>query len=40
MYYREHNPPHFHVRYGEYEAQFDLQEELFSVDFFHQNKPD
>ena len=29
MYYREHNPPHFHVRYGEYEAQFDLVEGAF-----------
>ncbi len=33
MYYREHNPPHFHVRYGEYEAQFDLQEGAFLSGF-------
>lgn len=24
MYYREHNPPHFHATYGADEAQFDL----------------
>ena len=24
MYYRDHNPPHFHAKYGEYEATFDL----------------
>jgi hypothetical protein len=29
MYYNEHNPPHFHVRYNEYEAQFDLLEGAF-----------
>ena len=21
LYYREHNPPHFHAKYGEFEAQ-------------------
>ena len=25
MYFREHNPPHFHARYGEYIAEIDLQ---------------
>ncbi len=29
MFYNEHNPPHFHVRYNEYEAQFDLLEGAF-----------
>lgn len=29
MYYNEHNPPHFHVRYNEYEAQFDMLEGAF-----------
>ena len=24
MYYDDHNPPHFHVIYGEYEAQVDI----------------
>ena len=24
MRYNEHNPPHFHARYGEFEAAFDL----------------
>lgn len=26
MFWREHNPPHFHALYGEYEAVFDLRE--------------
>jgi hypothetical protein len=25
MYFREHNPPHFHARYGEFVAEIDLQ---------------
>ena len=25
MYYREHNPPHFHATYGEYTAIIDIQ---------------
>jgi len=24
MYFDEHNPPHFHVRYNEYRATFDI----------------
>lgn len=24
MYFDEHNPPHFHVKYGEYNAQIDI----------------
>ncbi len=24
MYFNEHNPPHFHVRYNEYRATFDI----------------
>jgi hypothetical protein len=31
MYYREHNPPHFHADYGEYKATIDIKNlELFS----------
>lgn len=30
MYYHEHNPPHFHVRYNDLEAIFDIQEGAFS----------
>lgn len=26
MYYDEHNPPHFHAAYGEYEASFSINE--------------
>jgi len=26
MYYREHNPPHFHVRYNEYKAAISINE--------------
>jgi hypothetical protein len=29
MYFNEHNPPHFHAIYNEYEAQFDLIEGAF-----------
>lgn len=25
MYFREHNPPHFHARYGEHVAEIDFQ---------------
>ena len=24
MYYKEHNPPHFHVRYNKYKASIDI----------------
>lgn len=31
MFYRDHNPPHFHAVYGEYEALIDIQkQEVFS----------
>ena len=26
MYYREHNPPHFHVRYNEYKAAIAIKD--------------
>ena len=29
MYFNDHNPPHFHALYGEYQAQVDIQ--TFSV---------
>jgi phosphomannomutase len=25
MYYNEHNPPHFHARYGDYKIEIDIQ---------------
>lgn len=25
MYYNEHNPPHFHAKYGEYIAEIDIR---------------
>ena len=25
MYYNEHNPPHFHVRYGDHKAEIEIQ---------------
>jgi hypothetical protein len=25
MYFNEHNPPHFHVKYGEFKAEIDIQ---------------
>lgn len=25
MYFREHNPPHFHARYGEHKAEIAIQ---------------
>ena len=30
MYFNEHNPPHFHVKYNDLEAQFDIMEGAFS----------
>jgi len=31
MFYRDHNPPHFHAQYGEYEALIDIRKlELWS----------
>ena len=24
MYYNDHNPPHFHARYGEHQAMYDI----------------
>jgi hypothetical protein len=26
MFYNEHNPPHFHVKYGEYKAQIRISD--------------
>jgi hypothetical protein len=26
MFYQDHNPPHFHASYGEYECIFDIEE--------------
>lgn len=26
MFYKEHNPPHFHVRYGEYSAEIGIED--------------
>ena len=26
MYYKEHNPPHFHAKYGDYRAVFSINE--------------
>ena len=28
MFYREHNPPHFHVKYQEYDAVIDINDEI------------
>ncbi len=25
MYYNEHNPPHFHAKYGEFQAEIDIR---------------
>jgi len=33
MYFNEHNPPYFHVRYNDLEAQFDITEGAFSKGF-------
>jgi hypothetical protein len=30
MYFRDHNPPHFHARYGEHLAEIDLNGALIS----------
>ena len=27
MHYKEHNPPHFHIQYNEYNAIFDMEQE-------------
>jgi hypothetical protein len=35
MYYNDHTPPHFHARYGEYEAQFVIE----SLDVLHGSLP-
>ena len=29
MFYRDHNPPHFHAFYGEFEAIIDIQKNIF-----------
>lgn len=26
MYYKDHRPPHFHVKYGDYKASFSIKE--------------
>lgn len=26
MYYKDHNPPHFHVRYNEYKASISIKD--------------
>ena len=31
--YNEHNPPHFHAKYGEYEAQFDFDGNIINGEF-------
>lgn len=28
MFYNEHNPPHFHAKYQEYEAVIDIESEI------------
>lgn len=28
MFFNEHNPPHFHVTYGDFKAVIDLQDEI------------
>lgn len=28
MFFYDHNPPHFHVSYGEYKAVFDIENEV------------
>jgi hypothetical protein len=25
LYYNEHNPPHFHAKYGEFQAEIDIR---------------
>lgn len=32
MYFNEHNPPHFHALYNEYEAQFYMGIEIIQED--------
>ena len=34
MYFNEHNPPHFHIKYNNAEAQFDLIDGVFSKGAF------
>lgn len=33
MYYDDHNPPHFHARFNEFEALFNFEGEILSGDF-------
>ncbi|WP_199200173.1 DUF4160 domain-containing protein [Adhaeribacter arboris] len=28
MFYNDHNPPHFHVEYGEYKAVINFEDEI------------
>jgi len=39
MYFNEHNPPHFHVSYNDFEAQFDIEEVPFVLVLSLLNKP-
>lgn len=32
MFYNEHNPPHFHAKYQEYEAVIDIESEIVKVE--------
>jgi len=33
MWFKDHNPPHFHAEYGEYKAMFNFDGEIISGDF-------
>ncbi len=33
MLWREHNPPHFHAKYGEYEITVDINKQIVSGKF-------
>jgi len=33
MYFNDHNPPHFHARYSEYEALFDFEGSIIEGEF-------
>ncbi|MDQ5920919.1 MAG: hypothetical protein QG673_975 [Pseudomonadota bacterium] len=33
MYWNEHNPPHFHAEYGEYEVTVDINKQIISGKF-------
>jgi hypothetical protein len=33
MWYKDHNPPHFHAEYGEYNAMFNFDGEIIDGDF-------